>query len=111
MKQTSFWHQLSAPLVGLAPMDGITDFPFRSITKKYGNPSVMFTEFTSVEGLGHGAKVLLDDFQFDELQRPIVAQIYGTTPLFFYQTALLLCALGFDGIDINMGCPAKSVQL
>jgi len=111
VKLQSFWHQLTAPAIGLAPMDGITDYPFRSITKKYGRPSVMFTEFTSVEGLGHGAKVLLDDFQFDELQRPIVAQIYGTTPLFFYQTALLLCALGFDGIDINMGCPAKSVQL
>ncbi len=111
MKLHSFWHQLTTPIIGLAPMDGITDYPFRVITKKYGHPSVMFTEFTSVEGLGHGAIKLLDDFQYDETQRPIVAQIYGTTPEFFYRTALLLCALGFDGIDINMGCPAKSVQL
>ncbi len=111
MKQASFWYQLANPIIGLAPMDGVTDYPFRVITKKYGHPSVMFTEFTSVEGLGHGARKLLDDFHYDEMQRPIVAQIYGTTPNFFYQTALLLCALGFDGIDINMGCPAKSVQL
>lgn len=111
MKHASFWHQLANPIIGLAPMDGVTDYPFRAITKKYGHPSVMFTEFTSVEGLGHGARKLLDDFHYDELQRPIVAQIYGTTPKFFYQTSLLLCALGFDGIDINMGCPAKSVQL
>lgn len=111
MTSQNFWQALNKPIVGLAPMDGVTDFPFRAITKKYGNPDVVFTEFTSVEGLGHGALRLLDDFFYDEAQRPIIAQIYGTTPLFFYQTALLLCALGFDGIDINMGCPAKSVQL
>lgn len=91
-------------------MDGVTDVPFRAITKKYGYPDLMYTEFTSVEGLGHGAVRLLSDFQFDEPQRPIVAQIYGTTPDYFYQVALVLCALGFDGIDINMGCPAKSVS-
>lgn len=90
-------------------MDGVTDHPFRHITKKYGRPGVVFTEFTSVEGLGHGAIRLLEDFLYDESQRPIVAQIYGTSPDYFYQTGLLLCALGFDGIDINMGCPAKTV--
>jgi nifR3 family TIM-barrel protein len=90
-------------------MDGLTDHPFRHIQKKYGNPSVVYTEFTSVEGVCHGATQLLKDFLFDETQRPAIAQIYGTTPKFFRQTALLLCELGFDGIDINMGCPAKNV--
>lgn len=90
-------------------MDGVTDYPFRAITKKYGNPDVMYTEFTSVEGVCHGADRLLKDFLFDKSQRPIVAQIYGTTPDFFRQTAIILCELGFDGIDINMGCPAKNV--
>lgn len=90
-------------------MDGVTDFPFRHITKKYGNPAVIYTEFTSVEGVCHGAVQLLKDFLFDETQRPIIGQIYGTTPDFFRQTAIILCQLGFDGIDINMGCPAKNV--
>ena len=90
-------------------MDGITDHPFRHITKKYGHPDIVYTEFTSVEGVCHGASQLLKDFLFDEIQRPAIAQIYGTTPKFFRQTATILCELGFDGIDINMGCPAKNV--
>lgn len=90
-------------------MDGVTDHPFRHIQKKYGNPVVIYTEFTSVEGVCHGAERLLADFLYDETQRPIIAQIYGTTPVFFRETATLLCELGFDGIDINMGCPAKNV--
>ncbi len=107
--KSSFWNQLSLPIIGLSPMDGVTDHPFRHIHKKYGKPAVMYTEFTSVEGVCHGALRLLEDFLFDETQRPIVAQIYGTTPSSFRQTATVLCELGFDGIDINMGCPAKNV--
>ncbi len=91
-------------------MDGVSDHPFRHIQKKYGQPAVVYTEFTSVEGVCHGAERLLTDFMFDESQRPVVAQIYGTTPDFFRQTAILLAELGFDGIDINMGCPAKNVS-
>jgi tRNA-dihydrouridine synthase B len=90
-------------------MDDVTDHPYRHIQKKYGNPAVVYTEFTSVEGVCHGAERLLKDFHYDETQRPIVAQVYGTTPEFFRETATLLCELGFDGIDINMGCPAKNV--
>ncbi|GIK84266.1 MAG: tRNA dihydrouridine synthase DusB [Patescibacteria group bacterium] len=91
-------------------MDGVTDHPYRHIQKKYGTPQVIYTEFTNVEGVCHGAIRLLKDFLFDETQRPIVAQIYGTTPKYFRQVAVVLCELGFDGIDINMGCPAKSVD-
>lgn len=107
---TDFWHQLSHPMIGLSPMDGVTDQPFRFIQKKYGRPTVVYTEFTSVEGVCHGAERLLTDFLYDESQRPIIGQIYGTTPSFFRQTAVLLCQLGFDGIDVNMGCPAKNVS-
>jgi len=105
----SFWQKLQQPIIALSPMDGITDHPFRFITKKYGQPAVVYTEFTSVEGVCHGAVQLLKDFLFDETQRPILAQVYGTTPEFFRQTTVVLCQLGFDGIDINMGCPAKNV--
>ena len=108
--KTNFWKKLKQPIIGLSPMDGVTDHPYRHIQKKYGNPDIIYTEFTNVEGVCHGALRLLHDFFFDETQRPIIAQIYGTTPKYFRQVAILLCELGFDGIDINMGCPAKSVD-
>lgn len=104
-----FWQTLAKPIIGLSPMDGVTDHPYRTIQKKYGQVDVVYTEFTSVEGVCHGADKLLEDFLFDETQRPVIAQIYGTTPEFFRETATVLCELGFDGIDINMGCPAKNV--
>ncbi|MEM7125744.1 MAG: tRNA-dihydrouridine synthase [Chloroflexota bacterium] len=104
-----FWNELPQPVVGLAPMDGVSDHPFRHIQKKYGRPPVVFTEFTSVEGVCLGNFRTLRDFLYDETQRPIVAQIYGHVPDYFRQTAILLCQLGFDGIDINMGCPAKNI--
>lgn len=90
-------------------MDGVTDHPNRHIQKKHGNPMVVFTEFTPADGICAGASALLKDFLYDESQRPIVGQIYGRTPENFYQTAIVLCELGFDGIDINMGCPSKSI--
>jgi nifR3 family TIM-barrel protein len=103
------WQQLPRPIIGLAPMDGVSDHPFRHIQKKYGNPAVIFTEFTSVEALCHGDLQSLLNLLYDESQRPIIAQIYGKTPRFFRQVAILLCELGFDGVDLNMGCPAKNV--
>lgn len=109
MQQSCFWQTLKKPVVGLAPMDGVSDFAFRHIQKKYGQPDVMFTEFVSAEGLCHGATLLLVHLIYSEAQRPIVAQLFGRHPDSFFQAAILLCQLGFDGIDINMGCPAKTV--
>lgn len=106
----NFWLKLKKPVVALSPMDGVTDQPYRFIQKKYGNPDLIYTEFTNVEGVCHGAERLLKDFIYDESQRPIVAQIYGKTPDYFRQVAIILCQLGFDGIDLNMGCPAKTVE-
>ena len=90
-------------------MNSVTDHAFRHIQKKHGNPMLLFTEFTSVDGICAGASALLKDFLYDESQRPIIGQIYGRNPHNFYQTAIVLCQLGFDGIDINMGCPSKSI--
>ncbi len=105
----NLWDTLARPIVGLAPMDGISNHPFRHIQKKYGNPDLVYTEFTSVEALCHGDWRWLRNFLYDESQRPLIAQIYGRTPKYFRQVAIMLCELGFDGIDINMGCPAKTV--
>lgn len=105
----SIWENLPKSFIGLSPMDGVTDVPFREICQKYGQPDLMFTEFSSVEGLCRKAVDLLKEFRYLPSQRPIIGQIYGVTPEFFRQSAIMLCELGFDGIDINMGCPAKNV--
>lgn len=98
------------PLLALAPMDGVTDFAFRSIVKKHGQPDLIWTEFVSVEALCCGAAPkLISQFDFEPLQQPIIAQIFGQTPEYFYLVTLMLAELGFAGVDINMGCPAKTV--
>lgn len=108
---TSFWKTLPQPFVGSAPMDGVTDHPFREILAEFSAPEVFFTEFVNVEGLCHNADQLLKTLLYSQKQRPIVAQVYGKTPESFRQVAILVCELGFDGIDINMGCPSKNVAL
>ncbi len=104
-----FWDNLEKPIVGLAPMDGVTDAAFRYMVCKYSKPSVVMTEFTNVEGLARGAVKMLVAFLYNEIERPIVAQIYGVEVDSYYKCAVMLCAMGFDGIDINMGCPANKV--
>ena len=104
-----FWGKLKKPIIGLAPMDGVTDAPMRFITAKYGKPDVIFTEFVSADGIKHGAKRLLRDFKFDEIERPVVAQLFGGDPEAFFEVAKLIVKMGFDGVDINMGCPARKV--
>lgn len=105
----NFWQNLPKPFFVLAPMEEVTDCSFREMFAKYGKPDVIYTEFVSVEGLVHeeGRKRLMIDLSFTERQRPIVAQIWGRDTKKFYQAAQLLAELGFDGIDINMGCPKK----
>jgi nifR3 family TIM-barrel protein len=104
-----FWHTLPQPIIGLAPMDGVTDAAFRCIVARHGKPDVQCTEFIAVEEICRGTASAWRQLRFVELERPILAQLYGTDPEQFYQAAQVVCALGFDGVDINMGCPAKSV--
>ncbi|KXK25711.1 MAG: putative tRNA-dihydrouridine synthase [candidate division WS6 bacterium OLB20] len=105
----NFWQQLKKPVIGLSPMDGVTDAPFRYIAAKYGEPDVVLTEFINVNGIYHAPEQLFYDFLYHEIERPVVAQIYGNDPAFFYIAAKVVGELGFDGVDINMGCPSKSV--
>lgn len=106
----NFWKQLKKPFFVLAPMADVTDPAFRRIIAEHGKPDVMFTEFVSTDGLmSPGRKRLLRDLLFTEAERPIVAQIFGTKPELFRRTAELVQELGFDGIDINMGCPERSL--
>jgi len=105
----SFWHNLPKPIIGLAPMDGVTDPAFRQIVATHGGPDVVFTEFTNVNDIVQNRQMGWDGLRYSEGERPIVAQIYGKDPRRFYQAAHVIGELGFDGLDINMGCPSKSV--
>ena len=105
----SFWQSLAKPIIGMAPMDGVTDATFRHTVAMQGKPDVSFTEFTHVHDVCRGPEFLLDSLIYHEAERPIVAQLYGKEPDLFYQAAHAVCELGFDGLDINMGCPSRSV--
>ncbi len=99
----------STPIIGLSPMDGVTDYPFRQVQCQITKPDILFTEFVSAEGISHGGLKLFDQLLYTDNQRPIIAQLFGKHPDSFYQATIILCFLGFDGIDLNMGCPAKIV--
>ena len=95
----------------LAPMANVTDSPFRRVVIHCGRPDLFFNEFVSCDGLcSTGRDKLLKDLRFTEEEHPIIVQFFGSKPENFYQCAQLAQELGFDGIDINMGCPDKSVE-
>jgi nifR3 family TIM-barrel protein len=109
----SFWHTLPQPLFIQAPMEDVTDAAFRRMIAKYGKPSVMFTEFTSADGLvradATGVRKLRAKLLFDESERPVVAQLFSGMPEYMEAGARIVHELGFDGLDINMGCPVQEV--
>jgi nifR3 family TIM-barrel protein len=106
----NFWQNLPKPFTILAPMDDVTDVVFRTIVNDVCRPNVFFTEFTSSDALcSRGKDNIIHKLKYEENQRPIVAQIWGTNPEFMYEAAKIVQELGFDGIDINMGCPVRAV--
>ena len=113
----SFWNKLKKPIIALAPMADVTDAAFRRVIAKYSKPdgpAVMFTEFVSADGLvlapAKGRKKLLKDLEFSESERPIEAQLFTGRPEIMRKAAGLIAELGFDGLDINMGCPDRSIE-
>lgn len=107
----NFWQKLPKPFFVLAPMANVTDVAFRAMFAKYGKPHVTWTEFVSADGLvSPGREVLLRDLEFKDEERPIVAQLFTGHPEKMLEAAKLVKKLGFDGLDINMGCPDRSVE-
>ena len=106
-----FWNKLPKPFFCLAPMADVTDAAFRSMFAKYGKPDVTWTEFVSADGLvSEGRKILKYDLIYSEKERPIVVQLFSSNPTKMREAACYVAKLGFDGIDINMGCPDKSIE-
>ncbi len=104
------WQELKKPIICLAPMDGATDTVFRQLLCSLGKPDLMFTEFTHVKAIfSLDQTASIRRLQYLPQEKPLIAQIWGTTPELFEEAAHLLHKLGFDGIDINMGCPDKAV--
>jgi nifR3 family TIM-barrel protein len=115
----NFWAGLKKPLFVLAPMADVTDAPFRRVIAKYGKPDVMWTEFVAADGLyATREKVgmkdeenpLMQQLLFDKGEHPIVAQLFSSNPENMEYAAKLCSELGFDGVDINMGCPDRSIE-
>ncbi|HOF50402.1 MAG TPA: tRNA-dihydrouridine synthase [Candidatus Colwellbacteria bacterium] len=116
----SFWQNIKKPFFCSAPMYGVSDEAFRRMLLKYGRPDVFFTEMVSADGLVYMAEragidskqagVFLETLRFVPEERPIAVQIFGSRPENFYKSALLLRQMGFDGIDINAGCPDKNIE-
>ncbi len=118
----SFWDKLEKPFFVLAPLANVTDAAFRRVIAKYGKPDVTWTEFVSADGLflaknfldSEGnpteANPLMRDLLFTEGERPIVAQLFTSRPEIMEKAAALVRKLGFDGIDINMGCPDRTIE-
>jgi len=115
-------NKLPKPFLVLAPMDDVTDTVFRQIVAQCASPDLYFTEFVNVEGLqSQGRKNLLKKLRFTLAEQPLIAQIWGKSPENFFKTARELAdgtfarELGlpegsnFSGIDLNMGCPEKTV--
>jgi tRNA-dihydrouridine synthase len=106
----TFLDKLPKPFFVLAPMDDVTDTVLRQIVADLAPPDFYMTEFVNVDGLqSPGRERLLKKLRFTGKERPIVAQLWGTKPENFYKTVKELKQMGFDGVDLNFGCPVKNV--
>jgi tRNA-dihydrouridine synthase len=106
----SFLDELPRPFFVLAPMDDVTDSVFRQIVAGCAKPDLFFTEFVNVDGLqSAGREHLLHKLKLTDKEKPVIAQLWGLKPENFYKTAKELAGMGYSGVDINMGCPVKTV--
>lgn len=105
----TIWNNLPDPFFALAPMEAVTDVVFRHVVARAGRPDVFFTEFTNATGWVHAGKQAIGGRLLKMPgESPIIAQIWGGQPGDMQALAAYCAELGYDGIDINMGCPAKS---
>jgi tRNA-dihydrouridine synthase B len=97
------------PATVLAPMAGVTDTLFRRVIRGLGGCGLLMTEFTSSEGITRSGKKTLRYLYFQDDEHPIAAQLFGANPKVMADAARMVEDLGYDAVDINLGCPAKKV--
>ena len=107
----NFWSQFEKGFTCLAPMEGVTDIAFRQVIARAARPDIFFTEFTNVNSYSSekGRPNALERLRFEPAEQPIVAQIWGKNPEMFKETVEAVKKLGFQAVDINMGCPERHV--
>lgn len=106
----NYINDLPRPFLVLAPMEDVTDTVFRRMIGATAPFDLYMTEFVNVDGLqSPGRHATIKRLQFEPQEQPLIAQIWGKDPENFYKTTLELVDMGFVGVDINMGCPAKAV--
>lgn len=127
-----FWRKLQKPFFVMAPMADVTDVAFRTLVAKHGAPDVFWTEFVSADGLYHTREIpksdfgrscrsltsvfsdaenpLMNNLLIGKDQHPIVAQIFSSKPEMITYATKLVAELGFDGVDLNMGCPDRTIE-
>ncbi len=105
---SNFWQKLNKPIITSTPMAGITDSAWRQLCKKWG-ADVVYTEFVSVDALYYDSKKTLKMLEYKAQEQPVIAQIFGKRSELYPKAAKLIEQLGFAGVDINFGCPAKKV--
>ncbi|MFQ5778983.1 MAG: tRNA dihydrouridine synthase DusB [Terriglobia bacterium] len=98
-----------APATVLAPMAGVTDNVFRRLIREQGGCGLLMTEFTSADGLAKANARTRRYLYFTPDEHPIAAQLFGANPETLARAAALSESLGFDQVDINLGCPARKV--
>lgn len=110
IQKDTCWSTLHKPIIGLAPMDGITDPAFRAVVDEIAHPAIYYTEFVSADGLCRNPKRLLRTFQSHETKTPLIGQLVGAHEDAMEEAAYLLISnTTVSGIDINMGCPSGGV--
>ncbi len=107
----NFWNELPKPFFALAPMEAVTDIVFRHVIATAAKPDIFFTEFVNASSFcsKKGIHSTKGRLRFSVEEKPIIAQIWGNKPDEFSKMSHSLAEMGFSGIDINMGCPDKSV--
>jgi len=104
------WQRLPKPFFVQAPMEDVTDSVFRQILNYVGAPDLYFSEFTNVDGIVNGNSAYIEQrLQFTPVESPIIGQIWGNNEENYIKASEILRKRGYDGIDINMGCPVKDV--
>ncbi|MCF7795798.1 tRNA-dihydrouridine synthase family protein [Patescibacteria group bacterium] len=104
----NFWNTQNTPFLCLAPLAGISDSATRQICKKFG-ADILYTEMISADALFYNSKKTLQMLKISKKEHPVVVQLFGKNPETFKKAAKICCEYGFDGIDINFGCPARKV--